>query len=198
MKALRAALAAHKRQSLVAQKRAAVLVPLIDDEAGPLRLLLTRRTEHLPTHKGQVAFPGGGVDPTDADADDAALREAEEEVGLPRGHVELLGQLDDLPTIHRTTIVTPVVGRVAQLPPLRPEPGEVARIFTIPVAALQARAGWRVQHTEWGGQSWPVYYFDHDGETLWGLSAIITLRLLSFLPGGAPFDLTELVQRRVG
>ena len=85
--------------------------------------------------------------------------------------------------------MTPVVGVIDQLPELVPEPAEVARIFTIPVAELEKPAGWRVRPWSNRGQDFPVYYFDWDGETLWGLSAYITIQLMSLNPGGGPFEL---------
>src|SRR5205809_7526270 len=94
---LRERLSRRARRRLERPQRAAVLVPIVDD-GGPLRLLLTRRTEDLPTHAGQVAFPGGLVEPGEEDPANTALREAEEEVGLPKGAVEVLGLLDDFPT----------------------------------------------------------------------------------------------------
>jgi 8-oxo-dGTP pyrophosphatase MutT (NUDIX family) len=179
-------LAGRERRRITRARRAAVLVPVIDD--GELRLLLTRRTEDLATHKGQVAFPGGMGEPDDADAVATALRETEEEIGLPRAHVEVLGALDDFPTVTDRVAVTPVVGRVASLPPLRPQQSEVARIFTIPVEALRRPEGWEMQRVERGGVVYPLYFFAHDGETLWGLSAYITLHLLD-VAGLAPFPL---------
>ena len=98
------------RVDLSGARRAAVLVPLIGAE-DELALLLTRRTEAVSTHRGQVAFPGGRVEPHDAGPEDTALREAEEEVALHRGHVDILGLLDDMPTVTMDTMVTPVVGQ---------------------------------------------------------------------------------------
>ena len=123
---LQSALRSRPRRVLEHRRRAAVLVPVIDD-GGPLRSLLTRRTEDTPTHKGQVAFPGGGLAPGDADAVAAALREAEEEVGLGRDAVEVIGLLDDFPTVNWASVVTPVVARVRHLPTLTADPREVAR-----------------------------------------------------------------------
>lgn len=179
------------------ERRAAVLVPIIDD-GGPLRLLLTRRTEDTPTHKGHVAFPGGGVSLADPDAASAALREAFEEVALPREAVDVIGELDDFPTVYWRSVVTPVVGRVRRLPPLTPDPREVARIFEIPFDALRDPARWTVQDVERDGVRWPVFFFPWDGETLWGLSAYITMSLLALMPGGAPYAMPDVPLRPPG
>ena len=105
---IRSALAARppRRLDIPAFRPAAVLVALLDRAGGPT-LLFTRRTEHVPHHKGEISFPGGGLHPGE-DAAAAALREAEEEVGLPPGRVEVAGTLDDVPSIARY-VVTPVV-----------------------------------------------------------------------------------------
>lgn len=192
--ALAANLVARPRKTLDHERRAAVLVPIIDD-GGPLRLLLTRRTEDTPTHKGHVAFPGGGLGPDDAHAVAAALREAEEEIGLTPACVEVLGLLDDLPTVNWGSVVTPVVGRVRRLPPLRPDPREVARIFEIPLDALGVPEAWRVQQVHRWGATWPMYAFEWDGELLWGLSAYVTMGLLDRGPHGAPHPLPAVPPR---
>lgn len=187
--AIRDRLAVRERNVWPSKKQAAVLVPLIADGQGPLRLLLTRRTEGI-NHAGQVAFPGGRRDPDDRDIIHTALREAREEVDLPPERVEVLGLLDDIPAKDMRTLVTPVVGVVRALPPLTPSPAEVARIFDIPLPALRNADGWVTKmRPDDKGRTWPLHYFDWDGETLWGLSAYITLQLLSLTPGGTPIRL---------
>ncbi len=188
---LQNALRSRPRRVLEHQRRAAVLVPVIDD-GGPLRLLLTRRTEDTPTHKGQVAVPGGGLAPGDADAVAAALREAEEEVGLGRDAVEVIGLLDDFPTVNWASVVTPVVARVRRLPTLTADPREVARIFEVPLTSLREADRWRIQTVERQGIAWPVFFFPWDGETLWGLSAYITMLLLAQTPEGAPHPMPDV------
>jgi 8-oxo-dGTP pyrophosphatase MutT (NUDIX family) len=185
---LRLRLPGRRRLSLDRPGRAAVLVPIVDDGA-PLRLLLTRRTEDLPTHAGQVAFPGGLVEPGEEDPVRTALREAEEEIGLPAAAVEILGLLDDFPTHTDTVAVTPVVGRLRSVPPLRARAAEVARIFDIPVADLRQADRWTSREETRGERRLRVYYFLHEGETLWGLSARIVLHLLEASDLGSPVPL---------
>lgn len=113
---------------------ASVLVPLVlrDDR---LAVLLTQRTDHLSDHAGQISFPGGRAEPEDRDAIDTALREAEEEVGLPRDRVEVIGTLPTYTTV-TNFVVTPVVGLVAPDVALRPDPFEVAEVFEVPLSFL--------------------------------------------------------------
>ena len=110
---------------------AAVLMPLVMRDE--LTLLLTERTSNLSTHSGQIAFPGGKTDDTDADAVDTALREAQEEIGLTRDHVEVLGTLP-IYTTGTAFIITPVVALVQPGFALQPNPGEVADVFEVPLA----------------------------------------------------------------
>ncbi len=182
---LRDRLPRRARRSLDRPQRAAVLVPIVDD-GGPLRLLLTRRTADLPTHAGQVAFPGGLVEAGEEDPIETALREAEEEIGLPPGAVEVLGLLDDFPTLSDTIAVTPVAGVLRRVPPLVAREAEVARIFDIPIADLLQRDRWTSRQEARGGGLRLVHYFLHEGETLWGLSARIVLHLLEVGAPGYP------------
>ncbi len=152
--------------------QAAVLVPLVQRDQPTL--LLTQRTAHLSTHSGQVAFPGGRVDAEDADAVAAALREAEEEIGLPRSHVEVIGTL---PTYVTGTafVVTPVVALVRPGFTLVPNPGEVQDAFEVPLQWIMDPAHHRRHAFEWDGSRREWYsmpYDDHGHERfIWGATA---------------------------
>jgi 8-oxo-dGTP pyrophosphatase MutT (NUDIX family) len=163
-------------------KCAAVLIPFAwyQDE---WQLVFTRRTESVEHHKGQVSFPGGACDRDETTPEATALREAMEEIGLDPGDVRLLGRLNELATITRYR-VTPVVGVMPWPYPVRPEPKEVGRVFTIPLDWLADRQNWvEAPFTPSGAQRpFPVIiYHEYDGEVLWGASARMTLNLLEVL-----------------
>jgi 8-oxo-dGTP pyrophosphatase MutT (NUDIX family) len=133
---IRSALASRPPRALgvPAFRRAAVLVPVLSRPAGPA-LLFTRRTETLPHHRGEIAFPGGGLEPGES-AEAGALREAREEVALEAARAELLGRLDDLPSIARF-VVTPVVAAIRDPPAsFSAAAGEVAEQFELPLSQL--------------------------------------------------------------
>jgi 8-oxo-dGTP pyrophosphatase MutT (NUDIX family) len=161
---------------------AAVLVPLILDD-GRWHLLFTRRTENVESHRGQVSFPGGRIEPDDADPVAAALRETHEEIGVKPEDVHVLGQLDSLLTVTQY-LITPVVGVMPWPYPLRPDPTEVAAVFRIPLDWLAdpAHLELRTRPAIAGGPDVPVYsYVPFEGNVLWGASARITLDLLDLL-----------------
>jgi 8-oxo-dGTP pyrophosphatase MutT (NUDIX family) len=128
---------------------AAVLVPLVVHAAGPT-VLLTLRSDHLRDHAGQVSFPGGRAEPVDRDAVDTALREAEEEVGLPRAQVEVIGSLPSYTTV-TNFVVTPVVGLIEPGYTVAPDPFEVAEVFEVPLDFLMAPAHHRRHAFDWPG-----------------------------------------------
>lgn len=167
---------------------AAVLVPLLRRE-GEWHLLYTRRVDSLPEHSGQVAFPGGRMDPTDPTPEATALREAEEEIGLPPGNVRVLGRLDEYPTI-TAYCVTPVVAAIDW--PFQPhlQPAEVSRLFTIPLAWLARPENYTEHPRPLPLPHAPInviYYTPYDGEILWGASARMTLALLKTLQTNPTF-----------
>ena len=169
---------------------AAVLLPLV--MRSELTLLLTERTTNLSTHSGQIAFPGGRTDESDQDAVATALREAHEEIGLPRAHVEVLGTL---PTYVTGTafIITPVVALVKPGFELRPNPGEVADVFEVPLGYLMNPANHRRHEFEFDGviRQWlSMPYADPVGEVdageskeryIWGATAGMLRNLYRFL-----------------
>ncbi len=161
---------------------ASVLVPLVMRET--LTVLLTHRTSHLSSHSGQVAFPGGKADPEDADAVATALREANEEIGLANGHVEVLGTMPTY-TTGSAFVVTPVVALVSEAMVLEANPHEVAQIFEVPLPFLMDPANHHRHRVQWEGQAreWLSMPY-HDGQMehfIWGATAGMLRNLYCFL-----------------
>lgn len=152
--------------------RAAVLIPIVD-HAGEPYLAFAKRTETVGTHKGQIGFPGGVIETTDASFLDAALRECEEEVGLARAAVEPLGVLDDTETVATRFVITPFVGFVARPVAWQPDGAEIERVIEIPFAALVDRGHTRVETWVRDGVPREMYFFDYEGDTVWGATARI-------------------------
>ncbi len=156
-------------------REAGVLIGVIAGEVP--RVLLTKRASGLKHHPGQIAFPGGKVDPGDGGPVGAALREAEEEIGLPRGMVEVLGQL---PTHETVTgyVVTPVVGWIRTPFVPVPEAGEVAEVFSVPFAHLADPGRYTVQSRMWRGTARRYYAVPWGPYYIWGATARM-LRVLA-------------------
>ena len=153
---------------------AAVLVPVVDRPEPTV--ILTERPLTMRKHPGQISFPGGRIDPGDADAVAAALREAEEEIGLPPAAVEVIGTADLYRTITGFT-VTPVIG---VLPPgldLRPHPGEVAGMFEAPLHYLLDPRRQAVRTVDWRGAERSYYEIDYEGRRIWGATAAMIVNL---------------------
>ena len=161
---------------------AAVLVPLLRKE-HVWEVLFTRREDSLVEHSGQVAFPGGRVDPADDSIEATALREAQEEIDLRPQDVRRLGRLRQLRTI-TNYYVTPVVGVIPWPYSFRLALNEVSRVFTIPLSWLSGPKNYEIRPRQYPTPHPParvIYFQLYDGELLWGISAQITLNLLKAL-----------------
>jgi 8-oxo-dGTP pyrophosphatase MutT (NUDIX family) len=152
-------------------KKAAVLM-LFYLKNGELHVLLTKRTEDVEHHKGQISFPGGSQDDVDRDLVVTALRESEEEIGLPRKDVSILGLFDEYETPSGFSI-TPVVASIAALPPLTPHAVEVAAILEVPLSLFVDERNERVEQRAPFGVPLDVYFYRFGEHEIWGATAAI-------------------------
>lgn len=152
-----------------ALRPASVLVPVIR-HPKQLTVLLTKRSENLRSHKGQISFPGGRREDSDETAAHAALREAQEEVGLDPAQVEVIGYLDDYLTVTRYR-VTPVVGFVSAPPKLKLDEGEVAEAFEVPLELLVQESSYERKVFSKSGMNIPFFEVNHEGRRIWGATA---------------------------
>lgn len=161
--------------------RASVLIPLYKEKAA-WHVLLTRRTENVINHRGQVSFPGGAADPQDDNEIETALRETYEEIGMRGECIEILGQMPKYPTVSNF-LITPVVGKVCWPVELLPAKVEVERIFSVPLAWLAQREHWdeRLYKRSDGSHEMVVFYQLYEGETIWGITARIIVNFLEIL-----------------
>ena len=162
-------------------RESAVLVPLFEQDREA-HLVLTRRPDTMVNHRGEVAFPGGKIDPRlDASPRDAALREAEEEIGLPRDAVDVIGELDTMHTVSGPFLIAPFVGLIEVPPALVPDPHEVERVFDVALSELLSD---EVHHEEvWQlfGSERSMHFFEVADETVWGATARILAGFLAHL-----------------
>ena len=150
-------------------REAAVLVPILTRPEG-YSVLLTRRADTLRNHKGQVSFPGGRRDPEDVSLAACALREAQEEVGLPPESAEIIGYLDDYPTTTRYR-VTPVVALVKPPQQFVFDAGEVAEVFEVPLSVLLDARRYESKILSKDGLNVPFFEVNHEGHRIWGATA---------------------------
>ncbi len=152
-------------------RAAGVLAPIVQ-RSGRYALLLTKRSSALKHHPGQIAFPGGKQDETDADVVAAALREAQEEIGLPMDQVEVLGTLPSHETV-TSFRVTPVIALVRDEFIIKPEPGEVEEVFAVPLDHVLNPQNYLVQSRRWRGQRRYYYVVPYGPYYIWGATARI-------------------------
>lgn len=166
------------RMSLEDSRDAAVLIPIV--AAPEPTLLFTVRTEMLSSHAGQIAFPGGSIDPSDESAAAAALRETHEEIGIDPAEVEVLGELDAFPTFVSGFVVTPVIGWLRSEPELVPNAVEVAEVLHVPVSHLaeDIRAEPGFTHSD---RTYPTEAWIWNDRVIWGVTARIVRSFLAQL-----------------
>ena len=183
-----AALLKSRRPELIAgsgHKPAGVLIPIQERRDGDY-LVLTQRGEHLPTHRGQIAFPGGRVADGDAGVIETALRESQEEIGIDPAEVKILGRLDEF-TAGYGMIVTPVIGVIPAYYQFRLDPRETTAVASVPIRSLMERSAFVLDdRLSPGGH--PSYHFYVNGWDVWGVTARI---LVQFLELAYDFDLAK-------
>jgi 8-oxo-dGTP pyrophosphatase MutT (NUDIX family)/RimJ/RimL family protein N-acetyltransferase len=160
--------------------RAAVLIALFEED-GEARVILTRRSSSMRSHRGEVSFPGGRIEAEETPVQ-AALREADEEVGIDPASAEVLGELMPLATMSSSSSITPYVAVLPRRPELHPNPGEVELAFDVSIAELLADGVFREERWDFPhGADRPVYFFDLPADLIWGATARILHELLALI-----------------
>ncbi len=169
----------HLWRPAEALRPAAVLVPVMQRGAG-LTILLTQRTDHLYDHAGQISFPGGRAETRDASPADTALRETDEEIGLPQSLVEVLGELPEYTTVTGYRVI-PVVGLVSAPPVLKLDAFEVAEAFEVPLAFFLDPTNHQRNTLQYQGRIRHYYAMPYEQRYIWGATAGMLMNLYAFL-----------------
>ena len=159
------------------KRHSAVLIALYSDPEPTV--VLTRRTQQMRAHSGEVSFPGGGQDPGES-LWDTACREAREEIQLDTTLARRIGELDHLTTVSSQARIVPYVARLSQPPSMTANPDEVDKILAVPLSELLLPEVYREERWQWPGsnQQRPIYFFDLFGDTVWGATANLLRQLL--------------------
>lgn len=160
-------------------KRACVLMPFVRNPSGGWSLLFTRRSETLAAHSGQIAFPGGGVEAGET-LEEAAIREAREEVGIPPERVEILGRLDDVVT-NSGFLVAPFAAVIDERIDYVLQASEVVEAFEVPVEALLDLRNPEVRYVPFRGKRFPAYFYRYESYEIWGLTGRMSKALLDLV-----------------
>jgi 8-oxo-dGTP pyrophosphatase MutT (NUDIX family) len=166
-------------QSFSNLTEAAVLIALRPGENG-LEVLLTRRSEGLRQHPGQISFPGGRMDPEDTDLVTTALRETWEEVGIPPSDVTVFGSLLRMPMVSGYA-VTAYVGEFSEGTPLIMNPGEIDELIVAPLREIADKRIHRVEQKVWNDMIFPIHYFDYGDHLVWGATGFMLHELFKYL-----------------
>ncbi len=163
--------------------RASAVLATLYEADGETWVVLTRRSSRLRSHRSEVSFPGGGHEPEDADLLATALREAWEEVRLDPSSVEVVGEVDHLSTVTSQSFIVPYVGIVPSRPALVADPAEVDAILHVALSELLDPAIWREEVWRWNGAARPIWFFELQGDTVWGATAAMLRQLLGLVTG---------------
>jgi 8-oxo-dGTP pyrophosphatase MutT (NUDIX family) len=163
-------------------REAAVLVGVFDRD-GEAHVVLTKRPETMPSHRGEIAFPGGKREDDDPDLRATALREASEEVGIDPATVDVVAELDRIGTVASAFTITPFVGVLIGEPRLRPHPVEVVDAFAVPVSELLDPETYREEIWDLFGAPRSMAFYELPGETVWGATARILTHFLAVVTG---------------
>ncbi len=163
---------------------AAVLVPLVKRETG-LQVILTRRTDHLSDHAGQISFPGGRHETIDPTLEETALRETEEEIGLARHHIDLVGRIEDYYTVTGYQ-VTPVVGLITPPFDLQPDDHEVAEVFEVPLSFILDPKNQKLQTVTFEGTRRRYFAIPYREYYIWGATAGMLVNFSEIIRANAP------------
>lgn len=162
-------------------RASAVLAPLFEED-GEVHVVLTRRAQHLRSHRGEVSFPGGGQDPGE-DLLTTATREAFEETGMDPAAVEIIGELDHIETVMSRSYIVPYVGALPGRPDLTASPDEVELILYTPLSDLLADGVFREERWGLPPLDRPLYFFEIPGDTVWGATAYLLRAFLATCTG---------------
>jgi 8-oxo-dGTP pyrophosphatase MutT (NUDIX family) len=176
---LRQALASRQKLEIsgLGLTEAAVLIPLFCKDSE-YQILFTQRSEQVPTHKGQISFPGGARSKDDATLRDTALRESLEEIGLRSKDADIIGELDDTPTTTSGFNISPFVALIPYPYNFKLSSYEIKEIFSVPVEALIHKAKKRKEQYTFGNQVFTGHSYEYQGRHIWGATAKIVQQLL--------------------
>lgn len=164
----------------------AVIIPIYEAK-GLLHTLVTKRTDQVEHHKGHLCFPGGARDPEDRNLVETALRECEEEMGILKRDVEVLGRLDEIATV-TNFVITPFIGYIPHPYTFSPNPIEIEEVIEVPIERFMTTCEPTVEHLEWKGDTYPVYYFQYGRHNIWGATGKILKQFLEVAFDWRPFD----------
>ncbi len=172
-------LALRHKQQIFDSKRipSAIVLPLFYKN-NEYWILFIKRTEIVEHHKGQISFPGGRRDPEDRSLLDTALRELDEEIGVPPEAVEILGELDDSLTLTSNYIISPLIGTIPYPYEYKPDTKEIAYLIEIPISALLEKSCLKEEHDFTDGINNTLYYYTYQNEVIWGATARILNQFL--------------------